>query len=521
MKSFIAKAIEYMLIGGNLMMNFAEAVFEQIAIYKFLCAIGVNMYGCRLGSSSDLGLMMLDNEITTYRDSFNIYNGYNAKNVRLLLYYMMKIVSEEKTALLSGDYDRYIELLKLEKKYAERILEILCTHGVAATVESYAKGIFVDYATSWKYAPLYIEVRKGLEQLYTTLADAWLFEYTYILNGESERPPYGLQLKEIYWLPYVDASLEQNGAELKVVVNVSTVKNYAYRGGLRVEVYPVYKIWFSEFTSPWPIAEKDFDSIEIRYPETYQVSVSFTAPWLKPYKYLVVVYSINATIISDEYTAKLRQSEEQVLITWINVYDKYFSKIEVRRLEFVGGKPITSGSLVRLDESKHKLYLAVLTDRGVVGYRDRDVVVEIPGALFLDIGNGTQIAYLPPEVSNFTVVVDARDAVYDLEEYNLTVVSFNESGSGLAVLSASVERGEQQRVAVSWREGRISIEPVNIRNYRVVYSENAEIVAANRTATGSATQIPIPLTTTTVVILAVAATSLLAVIAVRLRKRRH
>jgi len=180
------------------------------------------------------------------------------------------------------------------------------------------------------------------------------------------------------------------------------------------------------------------------------------------------------------------------------------------------------GSFISLFESKHKLYLSVIDEEGrTVGYKDRDVVVEILGADFIDLGNGTQIAYLPPEVSSFTIVVDARDAVYDLEEYNLTVVSFNESGSGLAVLSASVERGEQQRVAVSWRGDRISVEPLNIRDYRVVHSENAEITTTNRSTTGSAIQMPIRLLATTMVILAVATTLLLAIIALKTRKRRQ
>jgi len=65
------------------------------------------------------------------------------------------------------------------------------------------------------------------------------------------------------------------------------------------------------------------------------------------------------------------------------------------------------------------------------------------------------------------------------------------------------------------------VEPLNIGNYSVVYSENAEIASANRTATGSATQIPIQLTTTTMAILAAAAASLLAIIAVKMRKRRQ
>ncbi|ADM28063.1 hypothetical protein Igag_1257 [Ignisphaera aggregans DSM 17230] len=66
------------------------------------------------------------------------------------------------------------------------------------------------------------------------------------------------------------------------------------------------------------------------------------------------------------------------------------------------------------------------------------------------------------------------------------------------------------------------MEPLNIKNYSVVYSENAEIATANRTATGSVIyRLPIQLTTTTMVILTVAAISLLAVIAVKMRKRRQ
>jgi len=56
------------------------------------------------------------------------------------------------------------------------------------------------------------------------------------------------------------------------------------------------------------------------------------------------------------------------------------------------------------------------------------------------------------------------------------------------MLSASVERGRQQRVAVSWLGNRISMEPLNIRNYSVVYSEIAEVTTTNRLTTGSAIQ---------------------------------
>ncbi|ADM28064.1 hypothetical protein Igag_1258 [Ignisphaera aggregans DSM 17230] len=124
-----------------------------------------------------------------------------------------------------------------------------------------------------------------------------------------------------------------------------------------------------------------------------------------------------------------------------------FVKVAIKKRNRTLATQILEAVKVPKDSSKEM----PLMQRIMLGYEKAPTIDEIRCVAEAITDIGAKLAFIllaetglrPPETSNFTIVVDAGDAVYDLEDYNLTVVSFNEGGLSLAMLSASVERGEQ------------------------------------------------------------------------------
>jgi len=234
--------------------------------------------------------------------------------------------------------------------------------------------------------------------------------------------------------------------------------------------------------------------INVRVQNPYPVPITITVIAYPPSFDAVkkILYTLRKTVYANTTTIEA-ESTKEVFIPIITLEYTYLRRpylllpLLPLPLDFdiiinraVVARTSLLGSHISLSESKHKLYLSVIDGEGrTVGYRGGEIVVEIPGADFIDLGNGTQMAYLPPEVSNFTVLVDASNAIYELENYNLTLISFTTNISSFVTLSMSIKRGEQHGIEVAKLEDKIGVRLLNIQSFNVVWNENAKVEVAN------------------------------------------
>jgi hypothetical protein len=109
---------------------------------------------------------------------------------------------------------------------------------------------------------------------------------------------------------------------------------------------------------------------------------------------------------------------------------------------------VLEGTLVRLNEIGHKLYLHVYDNLGRhigMNYTTGTVEIQIPRAGYLDLNNGTMLILLPLNVTDFQCVIDAKYAEAEKEEYELTVISLKEGRDVAKTMRKNaVERGTQQ-----------------------------------------------------------------------------
>jgi hypothetical protein len=122
------------------------------------------------------------------------------------------------------------------------------------------------------------------------------------------------------------------------------------------------------------------------------------------------------------------------------------------------------GSIVMLKESQHRLLLDIYDSMGRhVGWNSNNQVEEkIPGAIYFDDLNGTILVYLPANITNFKISVNAQYANESIETYELKISSissafvFNE-----VAYQASIEKGKVQKYDVNVSEdGEINLKPL-------------------------------------------------------------
>lgn len=122
------------------------------------------------------------------------------------------------------------------------------------------------------------------------------------------------------------------------------------------------------------------------------------------------------------------------------------------------------GTLIKLSETDHKLYLHLLDSTGRhVGFDadKRTVVKEIEGSLYIDFMNGTQMIVIPPECKNFQILVDASQAEQQHENYNLTIVHVKRDGLRIEKdFQGTISKNEVQKIKVSISDSMIKIEKV-------------------------------------------------------------
>lgn len=87
-----------------------------------------------------------------------------------------------------------------------------------------------------------------------------------------------------------------------------------------------------------------------------------------------------------------------------------------------------SYSLIGMKELGSKLHLHLYDQSRHIGmnYETNETEIEIPGAYYEDLGN-TTIIMIPPNLTEFKLVVDAVDAHEDVEEYQIAIKTIRDS----------------------------------------------------------------------------------------------
>ncbi|MDD1778335.1 MAG: right-handed parallel beta-helix repeat-containing protein, partial [Candidatus Helarchaeota archaeon] len=90
-------------------------------------------------------------------------------------------------------------------------------------------------------------------------------------------------------------------------------------------------------------------------------------------------------------------------------------------------EPDWAGSMAQMSIDSPNLDLHVYDDQGRhvgMNYEVNQTEIEIPGAYYSgDVRFGTEWIYIPPDVINYYVIVDGRNAEFPIESYNLTITT--------------------------------------------------------------------------------------------------
>ena len=122
------------------------------------------------------------------------------------------------------------------------------------------------------------------------------------------------------------------------------------------------------------------------------------------------------------------------------------------------------GSTVMLKESQHRLLLHIydLLGRHVGWNSNNQVEDNIPGAIYFDDLNGTILVYLPANITNFKISVNAQYANESIETYELNISSISSAFVfNKAAYQASIEKGKTEEYEVNISEdGAINLKPI-------------------------------------------------------------
>ncbi len=109
-----------------------------------------------------------------------------------------------------------------------------------------------------------------------------------------------------------------------------------------------------------------------------------------------------------------------------------------------------TATTVKLVENQRHLYLHVYDSRGNhvgLNYTTNETDLGVPDSYYHDDLNGTTVIVVP-QITNLTVVVDAKYAQEPIESYNLTVTTTTEQGVSSQVLSGNIAAGENQTIII-------------------------------------------------------------------------
>ncbi len=125
----------------------------------------------------------------------------------------------------------------------------------------------------------------------------------------------------------------------------------------------------------------------------------------------------------------------------------------------------TSATTVSLHHPLHELYLHLYDKEGHhVGVNPdaarglNGLEMEIPGSLYYDFQNGTEIIILPAEITEFTVVVDGRSMEEEVEDYTLSYeLVLNNQVTCQQDSSGTITEGSNHSVPISVQGSEITV----------------------------------------------------------------
>lgn len=122
-------------------------------------------------------------------------------------------------------------------------------------------------------------------------------------------------------------------------------------------------------------------------------------------------------------------------------------------------------TVIALKESQHKLLLHVYDSQGRhvgIDYDSERLEADIPDAYYIDYLNGTILVILPSSIAEFSYVVDAKYAMYEKENYDVTITVVKQGEMiSTSIHSGTIKQDERQEknVQVLSEIGKVNFMP--------------------------------------------------------------
>jgi hypothetical protein len=129
------------------------------------------------------------------------------------------------------------------------------------------------------------------------------------------------------------------------------------------------------------------------------------------------------------------------------------------KITVTGDDEPLNANVIVLTERGQKLYLNVYDSKGRrVGFDNssNSTIIEIPGAYY-NHGTNWTLIMLPPDISDFRCLIDAKSAHEAIEEYNLTIASIKNREIKKERVDGTIERGKVFEIRAKVEEEGIKI----------------------------------------------------------------
>jgi parallel beta-helix repeat protein len=129
------------------------------------------------------------------------------------------------------------------------------------------------------------------------------------------------------------------------------------------------------------------------------------------------------------------------------------------KVTVTGDEQPLNANVIVLTEKGQKLYLNVYDSKGRrVGFdaSSNFTIIEVPGAYY-NHGTNWTLIILPPDISDFRCLIDAKSAHETIEEYHLTIASIKNGEIKKETLNGVIEKGKIFEVRAKVEEGGIKI----------------------------------------------------------------
>jgi hypothetical protein len=146
--------------------------------------------------------------------------------------------------------------------------------------------------------------------------------------------------------------------------------------------------------------------------------------------------------------------------------DDYYEAVSCEGIFIVQGNLVI---LNNIPSDTPDLDLHIYTDEGQhigINYATNEPEIEIEGAFYSgDLVGETEWIYLPPNVTDYYVIVDARNAEFPIEDYNLTIITSTPQNISTQVsFAATIPAGGMEAWApqIAPATGELVVQPLNV-----------------------------------------------------------